>query len=51
MFQLTLFLSAFLLLLVQPLVAKQLLPWHGGSAAVWTTCLKFFQLVWSSDYG
>src|SRR5579884_315994 len=37
------FLSAFLLFLVQPMVAKQLLPVLGGSAAVWTTCLVFFQ--------
>jgi hypothetical protein len=37
------FLSAFLLFLVQPIVAKQLLPILGGSAAVWTTCLVFFQ--------
>src|ERR1700761_77957 len=37
------FLSAFLLFLVQPIVAKQLLPVLGGSAAVWTTCLVFFQ--------
>jgi hypothetical protein len=36
-------LSAFLLFLVQPMVAKQLLPVLGGSAAVWTTCLVFFQ--------
>jgi hypothetical protein len=39
------FLSAFLLFLVQPIVAKQLLPVLGGSAAVWTTCLVFFQLA------
>lgn len=39
------FLSAFLLFLVQPIVAKQLLPVLGGSAAVWTTCLVFFQTV------
>jgi SAM-dependent methyltransferase len=51
MFQLTLFLSAFLLFLVQPLVAKQLLPWYGGSAAVWTTCLLFFQSVLLAGYG
>jgi hypothetical protein len=37
------FLSAFLLFLVQPMVAKQFLPVLGGSAAVWITCLVFFQ--------
>ncbi len=40
---LTIFASAFLLFLLQPIVAKQILPWFGGSAAVWTTCLVFFQ--------
>src|SRR4029434_8878789 len=33
----TIFLSAFLLFLVQPIIAKQILPWFGGSSAVWTT--------------
>jgi SAM-dependent methyltransferase len=40
---LTIFTSAFLLFLLQPIIAKQILPWFGGSAAVWTTCLVFFQ--------
>jgi SAM-dependent methyltransferase len=43
LFALTIFTSAFLLFLVQPIIAKQILPWFGGSAAVWTTCLVFFQ--------
>ncbi len=37
------FLAAFLLFLVEPVAAKQLLPYLGGSAAVWITCLVFFQ--------
>ena len=41
----TVFLSAFLLFLVQPVIAKQILPWFGGAAAVWATCLVFFQSV------
>src|SRR5688572_23547659 len=41
----TIFLSAFLLFLVQPIIAKQVLPWFGGSASVWATCLVFFQTV------
>jgi SAM-dependent methyltransferase len=45
LYPLTIFLSAFLLFLVQPIIAKQILPWFGGSAGVWTTCLFFFQLV------
>jgi len=39
----TVFLSAFLLFQIQPMVAKWLLPSVGGSAAVWTTCMLFFQ--------
>lgn len=41
----TIFLSAFLLFQVQPVIGKVLLPWFGGSAAVWSTCLLFFQVV------
>jgi hypothetical protein len=37
------FLAAFLLFLVEPIAAKQLLPILGGSASVWITCLVFFQ--------
>lgn len=47
----TIFLSSFLLFLVQPIIAKQILPWFGGSAAVWTTCLVFFQTVLLVGYG
>jgi SAM-dependent methyltransferase len=39
----TVFLSAFLLFIVEPLFAKLILSWFGGSAAVWSTCLVFFQ--------
>ena len=41
----TIFVAAFLLFLVQPVIAKQILPWFGGTAAVWTTCLVFFQFL------
>ena len=41
----TIFFSAFLLFQVEPLIAKIILPWFGGAAAVWTVCLLFFQLV------
>ncbi|MGE5337959.1 MAG: spermidine synthase [Gemmatimonadota bacterium] len=46
----TIFLSAFLLFLVQPIIAKQILPWFGGAATVWTTCLVFFQSVLLAGY-
>jgi hypothetical protein len=45
LYALTIFTSAFLLFLVQPIIAKQILPWFGGSAAVWATCLVFFQFL------
>ena len=50
LFALTIFTSAFLLFLVQPVIAKQILPWFGGSAAVWTTCLVFFQTALLAGY-
>ncbi len=43
-------LSAFLLFLVQPLIARLILPWFGGTAAVWTTCMLFFQSVLLAGY-
>ena len=46
----TIFLSALLLFLVQPLIAKQILPWFGGAASVWTTCLLFFQSALLAGY-
>lgn len=46
----TITLSAFLLFLVQPIIARQILPWFGGSAAVWTTCMVFFQVTLLAGY-
>ncbi len=45
LYGLTIFLSAFLLFQVQPLIGKMILPWFGGSASVWTTCMLFFQML------
>jgi len=45
LYAVTIFLSAFLLFVVEPMAAKQLLPTLGGSSAVWTTCLVFFSVV------
>ena len=45
MYGLTIFLSAFLLFQVQPMIGKMVLPWFGGSASVWTTCMLFFQAL------
>src|ERR1043165_4719382 len=44
-YTLTIFLSAFLLFEVQPVIAKMILPWFGGTSAVWSTCMLFFQVV------
>ena len=49
-YALTIFLSAFLLFQVQPLIGKFILPWFGGSPAVWTTCMLFFQVVLLTGY-
>ena len=46
----TIFLSSFLLFLVQPLIARLILPWFGGTAAVWTTCMLFFQTMLLAGY-
>jgi SAM-dependent methyltransferase len=46
----TIFLSAFLLFQVQPVVGKMVLPWFGGSAAVWTTCMLLFQVLLLMGY-
>jgi SAM-dependent methyltransferase len=43
LYALTILVSAFLLFQIQPVIAKIILPWFGGSAAVWTVCLLFFQ--------
>src|SRR5579871_286436 len=50
LYAITIFLSAFLLFLVEPMAAKQLLPILGGSSAVWLTCLVFFQLTLLAGY-
>lgn len=39
------FTSSFLLFLIQPIIAKQIMPWFGGTSAVWTTCVMFFQVI------
>lgn len=46
----TVFLGALLLFLVQPLAARFLLPWFGGTPSVWTTCMLFFQLLLLGGY-
>lgn len=47
----TTLLSAVLLFLVQPIISKIILPWFGGSPAVWSTCMLFFQTLLLAGYG
>ncbi len=44
------FVSAFLLFQIQPLISKAILPWFGGTPSVWTTCMLFFQVAVSTGY-
>jgi hypothetical protein len=46
----TIFLSAFLLFLVQPLIGRFILPWFGGAPGVWTTCMLLFQALLLAGY-
>ncbi len=51
MIPLTIFLSAFLLFQVQPMIGRYVLPWFGGGPAVWTNCMLFFQTMLLAGYG
>ena len=50
-FAVTLFVSAFILFLVQPIVGQMILPKLGGTPQVWNTCMVFFQAVLLAGYG
>jgi tetratricopeptide (TPR) repeat protein len=49
-YALTIFISAFLLFQVQPIISKAILPWFGGTPGVWNTCLLFFQTLLFAGY-
>ncbi len=49
-YALTIFVSAFLLFQVQPLMGRFVLPWFGGGPSIWTTCMLFFQLLLLGGY-
>ena len=49
-YALTILVGAFLLFQVEPVIGKIILPWFGGSAAVWTACLLFFQVALLAGY-
>src|SRR5271157_1178178 len=46
----TIFLSALLLFQVQPIISRYILPWFGGTPAVWTTAMLFFQTLLLAGY-
>ncbi len=46
----TIFLSALLLFQVQPIISRFILPWFGGTPAVWTTAMLFFQTLLLAGY-
>ncbi len=50
LYGMAIFLSAFLLFQAQLLMGKFLLPWYGGTTAVWTTCMLFYQLILLGGY-
>jgi spermidine synthase len=50
LFAWTIFVSAFLLFQVQPMIGKFILPWFGSTPGVWTTCMLFFQLLLLAGY-
>src|SRR5262245_51538621 len=49
-YAMTVLVSAFLVFQVQPVISRFILPWFGGSPAVWTTCMLFFQVVLFAGY-
>src|SRR5512137_2074757 len=49
-YSLAIFVGAFLLFQVQPLIGKYIFPWFGGGPGVWTTCMLFFQMVLLGGY-
>ena len=49
-YSLTMFVSAGLLFLVEPMIARMVLPLLGGAPAVWTTCMLFFQTLLLAGY-
>ena len=50
MFALTIFTGAVLLFPIQPVIARYIVPWFGGSPAVWTCSMLFFQVLLLGGY-
>lgn len=49
-YAISIFFSAFLLFQIQPMISKYILPWFGGTPAVWSTALLFFQIILTGGY-
>jgi len=49
-YAISIFISAFLLFQIQPMISKYILPWFGGTPAVWSTSLLFFQVLLTGGY-
>ncbi len=49
-FAVSIFLSAFLLFQIEPMIARTILPWFGGTPAVWSTVMLFFQVLLTGGY-
>jgi hypothetical protein len=47
----TIFVGSFLFFQIQPVIAHYILPWFGGTLALWTTCMLFFQVLLLAGYG
>src|SRR6476659_7182004 len=50
LFIISIFLSAFLLFQIQPMMGKFILPWFGGTPAVWSTLMLFFEVLLTGGY-
>jgi hypothetical protein len=50
LFAVSIFLSAFLLFQIQPMIGRFILPWFGGTPAVWSTVMLFFQVLLTGGY-
>ncbi len=50
LFAISIFLSAFLLFQIQPMIGKFILPWFGGTPAVWSTLMLFFEILLTGGY-
>lgn len=49
-FALTILIGSTLLFLVEPMIARYILPWFGGGPSVWSSCMLFFQIFLLGGY-